>query len=425
MSSKPFVAHFDGDSFFVSCELMRRPELRGKPVVTGGERGVVTSMSIEAKRLGVKRTSACFEVREQFPEVIIIESSMDVYAAYAKRVYSIVREYALSVEEYSIDECFALIAEPRIALAAKKELEAATGLTFGVGVSTTKTLAKVASRFSKPAGYKELVDRAEIDAALQTLPVEAVWGIGKVTSAALRARGIGTAAELVAAPRLDSRFSEPVRRTARELAGRFEIPLMESAPARFFEGYTDKEGIQDSVTCSRTFHPMESDIDSLRARAVEHLDDVCSRVRTMGVSARRLNVFLRDKEYEVISTEVRLEPPSATPIGCLPALRRALATILEPGVAYRTVGVTLHDFVERGAIQEDLFSGGAIAESVAKREAVADAIDALRHRLGEGVIRFGAATSKRDARDASVYKSPFMRHAPVRPWMYPYLGDVT
>lgn len=422
MKNRTYVAHFDGDSFFVSCELMRRPDLRGKPVVTGGERGVVTSMSAEARALGVKRTTPCFEIRQKFPDVIIIESSMDVYAAYAQRVYSIVREYAISVEEYSIDECFALVAEPSIALAAKRELESVTGLTFGVGVATTKTLAKVASRLSKPAGYKELLDQVEINSVLETLPVESVWGIGRATSAALRARGIGTAAELVASPRLDSRFSEPVRRTARELGGRMEIQIVESAPARFFEGYTERESPQDSVRCSRTFHPAESDIESLRARAVEHLDDACSRVRAMGVSARRLGVFLRDRDLETVSVEVRIEPPAATPIGCLPALRRALASVLSPGVSYRTVGVTLYDFVDRGVVQEDLFSGGAVAESVAKREAVADAIDALRHRLGEGIIRFGAATSKRD--DA-VYKSPTMRHAPVRPWAYPYLGDVT
>jgi nucleotidyltransferase/DNA polymerase involved in DNA repair len=401
MKNRTYVAHFDGDSFFVSCELMRRPDLRGKPVVTGGERGVVTSMSAEARALGVKRTTPCFEIRQQFPDVIIIESSMDVYAAYAQRVYSIVREYAISVEEYSIDECFALVAEPSIALAAKRELETATGLTFGVGVATTKTLAKVASRLSKPAGYKELLDQSEIDSVLTHLPVESVWGIGRATSVALRARGIGTAAELVASPRLDSRFSEPVRRTARELGGRMEIQIVESAPARFFEGYTERESPQDSVRCSRTFHPAESDIESLRARAVEHLDD---------------------KNLETVSVEVRIEPAAATPMGCLPALRRALASVLVPGVLYKTVGVTLYDFVDRGVVQEDLFSGGAIAESVAKREAVADAIDALRHRLGEGIIRFGAAASKRDD---TVYKSPIMRHAPVRPWAYPYLGEVT
>ena len=413
MEGRPFVAHFDGDSFFVSCELLRRPDLRGKPVVTGGERGVVTSMSLEAKRLGVRRTTPCFEVRKTHPNVIILESSFELYAATARRVFSIVGEYAMALEEYSIDECFALVASPEVARKAKQELEDSTGVTFGVGVARTKTLAKVASRLAKPAGFRALIDDEDVRGVLTEFPIEAVWGIGPRTSAALRARGIATAAELAQARGIEERFSVNVARTARELSGRFELPLVEDASTKFMESYATPGTPQASVTSSRSFHPPVSNVDELRCRVREHVDAACARVRAMGKAARRVDIFLRDESYRTVSAHARIEPASASPIGCIDAARRALAAALSPGNSYRTVGVTFTEFVERGVHQEDLFSNGERAGVglAARREAVADAVDALRHRLGPDAIRFGSVGGKAQS------NTP-------RPWALPHLGEV-
>jgi DNA polymerase-4 len=101
------ILHVDGDSFFVSCELTRRPDLRGRPVVTGEERGIATAVNPAAKKLGVVRGMRTREIRRSFPSVVILPSDYVMYAQYARRMYDIVGRYTDKVEEYSIDECFA------------------------------------------------------------------------------------------------------------------------------------------------------------------------------------------------------------------------------------------------------------------------------------------------------------------------------
>src|SRR6266704_1894990 len=101
------ILHVDGDAFFASCEQSRDPKLRGKPVITGKERGIVSSMSYEAKARGVTRAMKLSEVRKLCPDAIILPSDYETYSLYSQRMYEIVRRYTPEIEEYSIDECFA------------------------------------------------------------------------------------------------------------------------------------------------------------------------------------------------------------------------------------------------------------------------------------------------------------------------------
>src|SRR4051812_2148322 len=101
------IVHFDGDSFFASVEQLMNHELRGKPVVTGGERGAATSLSYEAKRMGANRGMSLQEIKKLCPDVVVVSSDYLSYSIYARRMYSIVRSFTPDVEEYSIDECFA------------------------------------------------------------------------------------------------------------------------------------------------------------------------------------------------------------------------------------------------------------------------------------------------------------------------------
>lgn len=305
--TQTYVAHFDGDSFFVSCELLRRPDLRGKPVVTGGERGVVTSMSLEAKKIGIPRGMPCFTLRKTNPEVIILPSNFDLYKVIARRMYAIVRRYAEVVEEYSVDECFALIDDPLAAYKAKKDLEEETGVTFGVGVAQTKTLAKIASRLAKPAGFRMVgVDPAVVSVELQHLMVDRmealgkfqtgqVWGIGPQTSLALRKRGIITALDLVhiSDHMLHGDMHKSVIDKVLELRGTVIDRLTEEVPTKFISGYSAVAAQQKSIVSSHTFHPNSSDPKFLFAEAVAHLDDVCARARASGLAAKRVSVSLK------------------------------------------------------------------------------------------------------------------------------------
>jgi DNA polymerase-4/DNA polymerase V len=155
------ILHMDGDAFFVSVEVAKDPSLRGKPVVTGAERGIVSALSYEAKALGVTRGMPIFRVKKLFPTVIVLPGDYQSYAKYSSMMFDIVRRYADDVEEYSIDECFAELTgldKPlkmtyrEIAERIKQEVNVELDLSVTVGVAPTKVLAKVASKWVKPNG---------------------------------------------------------------------------------------------------------------------------------------------------------------------------------------------------------------------------------------------------------------------------------
>ena len=194
------VVHFDGDSFFASVEQAMDYRLRGKAVVTGGERGAVTSVSKEGKARGLGRGMTLREIKIRCPDAVIVPGDYISYAIYAHRMYDIVRQHAPIVEEYSIDECFADItglersgkSYEDIARAIKAELEESLDITFGVGLAPTKTLAKVASKAHKPAGFTS-VPFDEISAFTSSIPIHYIWGLGGASGTKLEGLGAPTA----------------------------------------------------------------------------------------------------------------------------------------------------------------------------------------------------------------------------------------
>src|SRR5580698_137784 len=155
------ILHVDGDSFFASSEIARDPTLKGKPVITGKERGIVSAMTYDVKRAGVTRGMILSEARRICPDAIILPSDYETYSIFSERMYAIVRRYSPTVEEYSIDECFADLTGlrqslrmnyPQMAHAIKADLHRELGMTFSVGLSATKVLAKLGSKWKKPDG---------------------------------------------------------------------------------------------------------------------------------------------------------------------------------------------------------------------------------------------------------------------------------
>jgi DNA polymerase-4/DNA polymerase V len=153
------ILHIDGDAFFASCEQARNPLLKGKPVVTGKERGIAASMSYEAKAKGVTRGMPLWQIKKICFGVILLPSDYETYSLLSKRFYAIVRRYTPQVEEYSIDECFADLTGLRrplrmsydeMAESIKRDLDTELGFTFPVGLGPNKVLAKVGSSGKNP-----------------------------------------------------------------------------------------------------------------------------------------------------------------------------------------------------------------------------------------------------------------------------------
>ena len=202
------VLCLDGDAFFASVTQAVHPELKGKPVVTGYERGIATAVSYEARALGVKRGDRCWEIAKKYPTVVITHSDYRIYHLFSEKMFSVMRKYSPCVEVYSVDEGFCDLKGMRrplhmsyeqIAKAIKDEIEKSLGITVSIGVSVTKSLAKLAVNKNKPSGLT-IVPGKEIDQLLKEVPVNKIWGIGGATTAFLGKLNINTAYEFAKKP---------------------------------------------------------------------------------------------------------------------------------------------------------------------------------------------------------------------------------
>ncbi len=185
------IIHVDGDAFFASCEQAVHPEYRGRPVVTGKERGIVSAASYEAKARGISRGVALHDVPKLCPDAIIVPSDYETYSLFSKRMFAIMRRTTPLVEEYSIDEGFADITGLRGPTHSSYETIAQTmqdaicnelGITVSVGLSVSKVLAKIGSKYKKPRGFTSIPADAT-EPYLAHTPLGKLWGVGPQTAA--------------------------------------------------------------------------------------------------------------------------------------------------------------------------------------------------------------------------------------------------
>ncbi|MDE2037651.1 MAG: DNA polymerase IV [Patescibacteria group bacterium] len=382
------IVHIDGDSFFVSCELTRRPELKGRPCVTGMERGIATAANPEAKALGVIRGMRVSDIRRLYPGTVILESDYGLYRDIAGKMYEIVRRYADDVEEYSIDECFADLTGldrpshttyEAMARAIQADLHRELGVTFGAGLGVNKVTAKIASKWRKPAGFT-VIRRGDIPRFLEALPIGKVWGIGGRTTVSLRSLGIVTALDLARKDRawVDERCDKPLREIWEEFQGACVKPVV---------GGSEQHGFA-SVQRTRTFWPATADPAFLWSQVSSHAEDACEKLRAGGRLARRASIMLKTRDFSYLRSEAELPDPTAAPEEVLRALRPRFEALFRPGLAYRASGISLHGLAVEEAMTGSLF---APPERLSKSRAVHAAADRLAARFGKGIVFLGSS----------------------------------
>ncbi|MGK0275847.1 MAG: DNA polymerase-4 [Ilumatobacter sp.] len=192
------ILHADLDSFYASVEQRDDPSLQGKPVAVGGG-GVILAASYEAKRFGVRTPMPGYEAKRLCPNLIFVEPRLEAYSEASRAVFAIFDDVTPLVEGISIDEAFLDVGGLRtlsgtpaeIAAKLRADVLGLVGLPISVGVARTKFLAKVASGVSKPDGLLVVDPDRELE-FLHPLPVQKLWGVGRVTTQKLNDRGIYT-----------------------------------------------------------------------------------------------------------------------------------------------------------------------------------------------------------------------------------------
>ena len=381
------ILHVDGDAFFASCEQSRNPALKGRPVITGKERGIVASMSYEAKARGITRGMRLFEVRQICPDAIILPSDYETYSILSERFFGIVRRYTPDVETYSIDECFADLTGLRrvlrltyteIALKLKNELDAELGFTFSAGLAPTKVLAKVASKWQKPSGFTAIQARTAHQ-YLAKLPAEKVWGIGPQTAAYMQKIGITTALQFArqTEPWVRSRFSKPYVEIWHELNGRSVLPVQTSPKTTYA-----------SIQKVKTFTPPSRDRAFVLAQLSRNIENACMKARRYKLAARAVIVFLKTQDFRGHGTELKLSRPSNVPSDILATIRPAFDGLFDPRLEYRATGVVLAGLEEDTIVQLDLFGEALKLE---KSRTLYAAVDDMRERFGKHTLFLGSS----------------------------------
>ena len=381
------IAHIDGDAFFTSCEEAIHPELRGKPIITGGERGIVACASYPAKKLGVKRGVPLHEARKICPGLIILPSDYETYSLFSQRMFDIMRRFTPDVEEYSIDEAFSDITGMRllwrasyeeIAMNMKKAIEKEMSITVSVGLSITKVLAKVASKHQKPAGMTVIKGR-DIPDYLRDLPVDKIWGIGNATTNYLAKMGIRYALEFAQMPEKTvlQKFTKPGVEIWQELRGKSVYPVTAGEKSSYA-----------SISKTKTFAPPTSNAEYLFAQLMRNIESACIKARRYSLAPSKIVVFLKKNDFNTVGREVKLSRPCASPLEFSGTIHDLFDACYCPKDVYRATGVILLDLEADTNIQYTLFDNPVQAEKIKDLYHVADE---LGQKFGKHTVHLGSS----------------------------------
>ncbi len=383
------ILHIDGDAFFVGVEMAKNSKLKGKPVVTGEERGIVSALSYEAKAIGIKRGMPIFRVKRDFPKVIILPGDYKAYIKYSGKMFDIVRRYADDVEEYSIDECFADLTGlerllkmnyKQIAERIKKEINDELNISVSIGLAPTKVLAKVASKWIKPNGLTIITKDTILDYLVKT-PIEKIWGIGPKTSEFLKKKGIMTAKDFVT-KKIDwikENLSQPYEVLWNELKGEY---LMKIDPIT--------KTVYSSIQKTRSFHPNTNDKIFLLSQLSKHVEEACAKARYYKLVPKKVSFFLKTKDFIYHEYQISLTSPTNAAEIMIPLIEESFNKVYKKNILYRTSGVILQELVSDSVAQGDLFGNNNLAK---KFERIHEQIDSLENKFGKHMV-YLASTHK-------------------------------
>jgi len=385
MSTPRRIMHIDLDAFFVSVECARRPELKGKPVVVGGNpdrRGVVAASSYEARKFGIQSGMPLKTAVRLCPGAIFVSGNHSVYREVSGKFMDILGEFSPFLEPVGIDEAyleatgFEALHGSLITMAEKirRQVNTRLGITASVGIAGSKIVAKAASEAAKPDGVLE-IPPGEDARFLAPLDIGKLQGIGKKTEAVLKAMGISTLGKLAQMQpsslktRLGS-YAETLILHARGIDNRPVEPPEEA------------KSISRETTFAEDVHHRQT-LEAMLERLSEH---VGASLRKRSRHARCITLKLRFADFSTITRSRTLPAPTDADQVIFAAALQMLGRALSANpLAVRLIGVGVSSLAERGW-QMDM-----LGSDLPRLEKLNQAVDRIRHKYGFDSISTGRA----------------------------------
>jgi len=381
------IAHIDGDAFFTSCEQARDPSLKGRPVITGKERGIVSCASYQAKACGITRGLRLYEAKKICPQAIILPSDYELYSLYSERMFSIIREFTPSVEEFSIDEAFCDLTGLRrlyrtsyldITGMIKDKIQKELDITVSAGLSLSRTLAKMCSKYKKPDGLLA-VPGYKLHDFLKARPLETVCGFGPNTVALLNKCAVYDVFDYVKRP---VSFAEGLLGKIggelwHELRGECVYKLQEERKEKYL-----------TISKTKTFMPLSDDKDYVKGQLIRNLESACIKLRRHALCARNIICYLKKADFTAKSAEARLTRHTSSTLEFIDICSEVLENVFEKGVLYRATGIILSDIVTEGTDIRTLFDDPVRIERMMN---ISKAVDHINGLYGKHKIHCGAS----------------------------------
>lgn len=409
-NSLTMYALADCNNFFVSCERVFRPDLEGKPVVVlSGNDGCVVSRSNEAKALGVKMGVPLYQIKNLVDKegIVCFSSNFSLYGDLSNRVMSIIRQRTSRFEQYSIDECFFNIdhipAERQKAYCEQlvKAIRRGVGVPVSIGIASSKTLAKVASKYAKKyPGYHgvcEIRTEEQRLKALSTFEIGDVWGIGRRAKAKFQNAGITTALEFAqkSSAFAQNMLHKPGLLSWQELRGQDVIDITELP-------------MKQSITTSRTFASAITDQTLLEEQIANFCAHCARELRVQKSVAQQLYVyahtsaFRTDIEQHYLSELVTLPVATSNSQELISYALAAFRRAYRPGALYKKAGVVLLKIIPETAVVPDLFD----TKDRDKDKRLQRVLDHIDDRHGKRAIILGSQIQSQQTVYKNEHKSP-------------------